>query len=164
MKAKRLLFLVMAIGLASGVKAQFYDGPDNIYYYVKYENGEYKYNDVAAVFNFDGKKAFNLSHGTRDVSEIKQNLLKNPNYYEDLLETSDYNLFFIESNSSGIIYSKDEHSTKWIFSKDRIFLTTRQELGSVNGRPVILEFQYKKVDKSFFKVGRSKTPSGTMYE
>ena len=34
MKAKRLLFLVMAICLASGVKAQFYDGHSDIYFYI----------------------------------------------------------------------------------------------------------------------------------
>lgn len=41
MKTKRLLFLVMAICLASGVRAQFYDGPDDIYYYVE-EFNEYE--------------------------------------------------------------------------------------------------------------------------
>ena len=40
MKAKRLLFLVMAICLASGVKAQFYDSADDIYYYLEYSKTE----------------------------------------------------------------------------------------------------------------------------
>ena len=83
MKAIRLLFLIMAICLTSGVRAQFYDGPDDIYYYVAeyHEHDEYKSTSFSAgyytgrtlrdryedenkakvlIFNFDGTKAASL--------------------------------------------------------------------------------------------------------
>lgn len=162
MKAKRLLFLIMTICLASGVRAQFYDGPEDIYYYVKYENGEY--GKIAQIFNFDGKKAFNLTYKYDEVNEVKQNLLSNPNYYEELIETLDYNMFFIESNSSGTIYGYSYNDDlKFTFSKDRQFVTTWQKVQGLYGNTII-EFRYKKVDKSYFRVGRSRTPSGKMYE
>lgn len=62
MKAKRLLLLVMAICLASGVKAQFYDEPDDIYYYVSCDgNGQVDDDGYVLIFNFDGNKACELA-------------------------------------------------------------------------------------------------------
>ena len=61
MKGFRFLLLAMAICLASGVKAQFYDGPDDIYYYVACDDYmKPKENGYAIVLNFDGNKACDL--------------------------------------------------------------------------------------------------------
>lgn len=62
MKAKRLSFLVMAMCLASGVKAQFYDSADDIYFYLLESDGGSKsiYSSEVLVFNFDGRKACQL--------------------------------------------------------------------------------------------------------
>lgn len=155
MKAKRLLFLVMAICLASGVRAQFYDGPDDIYYYWSEE-----YNSVM-IFNFDGKKAFNLSWDFEKLPEVKKNFLNNPNYYEDRLEALDYNLVFVSSNSSEVVYRwNDSFGVKFIFSKDRQSAKRWHQLSP----SYVQEVTYKKVDKSFFKSGRSRKPSSTMHE
>lgn len=180
MKTKRLLFLVMAICLASGVKAQFYDSADDIYYYVQIYNGKggfvegtdrMKYakngekvwfgakgEDWVRIFNFDGKKAccWSKSH----VSSVKDNFKNNPNYYEDAIETTEYNVNFISCSSTEIIYKGGD--TTFIFSKDRSMLTTIEEFW-FNPDEIYVRF-YKKVDKSYFKTGRSRTPSGTMYE
>lgn len=158
MKAKRLLFLVMAICLASGVKAQFYDGPDDIYFYVGCDDtGKLKEDGLVLIFNFDGEKACLWSMGPRYVREM---LSKNSNYFEDATETSDYGLKHSTGNcyqEHGPIYSKD-----YAFTKNRDMLTLTHRVGGQLNKTYINT--YKKVDKSFFKVGRSRTPSGTLHE
>lgn len=181
MKLKKVLFLAMAICLASGVKAQFYDDADDIYYYVKYEDGEYK-NDVM-VFNFDGRKAcvWNSS-----VSSLKSIFKDSPSYYEEKVETTEYELRYRSSN----IYMEGEDNDKkphkkYTFSSDRNTLTYINHYGTTHfvpghfvpgpfgpiGTPGewVTDWHndktiYKRVDKSYFKVGRSRTPSSTMYE
>ena len=60
----------MAICFASGVKAQFYDSADDIYYYISYDettNPGYLPNRWVYIFNFDGKKACWWGYGaTKD--------------------------------------------------------------------------------------------------
>ena len=196
MKAKRLLFLVMAICLASGVKAQFYDEADDIYYYVKeYEEQEEvkqiywmghptlnfektgkilkrERNDMAMAFNFDGRKAAILFWGS--LSIIKDYLKESSSYCEDKVETTDYDLVYSSlsykskvrntenewkahsTSSSWTVYEKGSHML--IFSPDRNTLIVDTQ-GSLN----FISY-YKRVDKSYFKVGRSRTPSSTMHE
>lgn len=215
MKAKRLLFLVMAICLASGVKAQFYDSADDIYYYVeeysereetkstqnsyydaflgrqiylptfttektgKILKEETKESDKGVlIFNFDGKKAAELTNsGWKGfgISSIKKDLQTSASYYEDKVETTDYDLTYSSSSYKDIIRGTEDewkaHSTSsswtvykrgsttvFIFSPDRSTLI----LHKPSSNPAI--FYYKKVDKSYFKVGRSRTPSSTMHE
>lgn len=197
MKAKRLLFLVMAICLASGVKAQFYDSADDIYYYVEeyheYEDSYWTYNafggldkqhfigrikterpekDNACVliFNFDGTKAANLSGGEGNkaweyggqYSVVKNNITKNPSWYEDKIETTEYNIKYYSSSSSGIVYKYQKYSRlpeyTYTFSKDR------KSLKLVSSKEHPTTFVYKRVDKSEFRVGRSRTPSRSLYE
>ncbi len=183
MKAKRLLFLVMAICLASGVKAQFYDGPDDIYYYVEvyHEKDEYVSTSLTSgyytgrkikeipeerkakvyIFNFDGLKAARLSSNfTYDyVEDIKSNLKSSPSYYEDKIETTEYDVKFVSSSSSGTKYEKGWNT--YTFSNDRNTLRVVQT-PTEGSHPCSWDF--KRVDKSYFKVGRSRTPSGKMYE
>lgn len=185
MKAKRLLFLVMAICLASGVNAQFYDGPDDIYYYVevytesdemvqslgplgmpslKWEKTgkkEKKYpkegSEHVMIFNFDGTKAAELSGylmGT-EIYNVRKKLQDNSSYYEDKVETTVYN-FKYSTSSSGTTYK--DGSYLLIFSSDRNTLIEDHEPAWAWRR------YYKRVDKSYFRVGRSRTPSGKMYE
>lgn len=185
MKELRFLLLVMAICLASGVKAQFYDGPDEIYYYVEeyyeYERSYIDYKSVygpqlvytgqwirkdprkneekVLVFNFDGMKAAELSgllDGERAYA-VKSNLQRNPSYYEERVETTNYNWEY-ESSLSGTSYKHPSlRSSNYTFSYDRNELTVEGHNGhSIN--------KYKRVDKSYFKVGRSRTPSSTLHE
>ena len=184
MKAKRLFFLVMAICLTNGVQAQFYDGPDDIYYYVEEYNlaDEYIWNGsinfsgyytgktlktfpkegraTVYIFNFDGTKAALL--GSRYVEEVKENLAKKTSYYEDKIETTEYRYNYVSSSASVVTYIyKDESTTLYNFSKDRNTLTIeyRHKDGSHTEYTIL-----KRVSKSYFRIGRSRTPSGTMYE
>ena len=182
MKAKRLLFLVMAICLASGVKAQFYDSADDIYFYLLESDGGKKnlYISDILVFNFDGRKACQLGGGDEKI--VKKHLKDNPNYYGEKVETSEYDMKY-EYTSYGTCY-KSEHTDRdintfsgitiirrvkstYIFSPDRNSLSldiTINGTGGGQSQTTTLNLKYKKVDKSYFRVGRSRTPSGTMYE
>lgn len=165
MKSERLLFLLMVICLANGVKAQFYDGADDIYYYVQENDKNFKntkdlWQDVGEhvyVFNFDGRKACCWGHA--HVYQVKEQLKKNPNYFEDATETSDYNMIFSSNTSSETIYTLSDYTFK--FSKDRSRLT-KLSVHSWSEHAYISYF--KRVDKSYFKVGRSRTPNKTLYE
>lgn len=215
MKAKRLLFLVMAICLANGVKAQFYDSADDIYYYVEEyseseetkstQNSYYdpilgqrfylpgfttertgkilkeetkESNKGVLIFNFDGKRAAELTNSDWKgfgISSIKSDLQNSSSYYEDKVETADYDLIYSSSSFKDIVRGSTSewkaHSTSsswtvykrgsttvFIFSPDRSMLI----LHKPSSNPAI--FYYKRVDKSYFKVGRSRTPSSTMHE
>lgn len=184
MKAKRFLLFVMAICLASGVKAQFYDSADDIYYYVIC-NDEEKIVETGytLIFNFDGKKAANLApsklsgwHG-QYVNDVKSNLRNNASFYEERVEVSDYDIIFVSSSSSNTTYKmRDEYHDatmytdsytyiqKFVFSSDRDKLYYVIESNHSNGKTTTNKYTYKRVDKSFFRVGRSRTPSGTMHE
>ncbi len=166
MKELRFLLLGLVICLASGVKAQFYDSADDIYYYVYYDNGELKpYESVTGgacnIFNFDGKKACRL--GSMSKSLVVDYLNKNPNHFEDAVETTEYSLKFVSSTPYETVYQTYSGDYTFKFSKDRNSLTIVWDKWYM-GIHFHQEIKHKKVDKSFFKVGRSKTPSGTMHE
>ena len=175
------MLLGLAIFLTSGVKAQFYDSADDIYYYVKYKHEytdpqiqgfgwdakvvlipkskDYREDDNFAeviVFNFDGKKAAVL--GCDKVYNIKKHLKESSSYYEDKVEITEYGLNYI-SSSSNIVYASSDYS--YSFSNDRRLLIQSYKTRNENNYD---RCYYKQVDKSFFKVGRSRTPSGTMHE
>lgn len=192
MKGFRLLLLVMAICLASGVKAQFYDSADDIYYYVECgDNGQTKENGYVFIFNFDGRKAAELSGALNDpipnkpreypcVSDVKKNLQRSQTYYDDKIENTEYNVEFVSGNTykgnTYVEYYAPNGYQAWFgeyFTFD--FLNNREVLSL--SRTVSLgnygtgfnssntkQEKYKKVDKSFFKVGRSRTPSNTLHE
>lgn len=181
MKTKRFLFLVMAICLASGVKAQFYDSADDVYFYLEYSKDgnliSKEYQQVA-IFNFDGKKACVKYDKPKDV---RSNLNNNPDYYSEVFESREYDLEYSYSSygtcykcnwtSSGY-YSQTgnitrKHLDTYDFSPDRNTLTYKSKVTGTNGiHTETSEHKYilKRVDRSFFKLGRSRTPSGTMYE
>ena len=179
MKAKRLLFLVIAICLASGVRAQFYDGPDDIYFYVTYKNGEIDKTGWAFVFNFDGKRA---CCWPGSIGYIQEKLKNNPNYFEEGIETKEYKLKYIsnntyEGNLYGAIYDPSKYNyDRFIFSYDRQKLTyiTHRKRPVMNnfGMPtgfdkwVDEEYELKRVSRDVLKpnIGRSRKPSGTIYE
>ena len=184
MKANRLLLLVMTICVVSRVRAQFYDTADDIYFYVSCnDNGEMHNNGYTLIFNFDGLKAANLAprmiYGWEgeEVDDVKNNLRRNPTIYEERVEIVDYDISFISSTSSGITYKmKDKYHDanlylgayttvrKFVFSSNRSILYYIIENKETNGKTEINRYLYKRVDKSYFKSGRSRTPSGTMYE
>lgn len=188
----RFLLLGLAICLAGGVKAQFYDGPDDIYYYLlESENGKTvsKSNQRVYIFNFDGRKAamLNLRPNSPDerIADVQANLQRNPDYYAEKVETTKYDMEY-KSSSYKTVYEM-EHTSRvmdpglmpghvWVthyndtfeFSSDRNTLTlNRIRKGHMaNGTPTTDtdRLVFKKVDKSYFKVGRSRTPSGTLHE
>ena len=188
MKAKRLLFLVMAICLVSGVRAQFYDSADDIYYYIEeYEEGpEFSYAYFGAIpqytgrkkreipeedkkhvliFNFDGTKAVSFTGGVGDYPpDIKKNLSKKASWYEDMMETTEYKIKYVSSSSSETKYYYHDYRITYIFSKDRSCLRSVQKWDDSRGDYDESVRVYKRINKSYFKVGRSRTPSGTMYE
>ena len=130
MKGLRFILLGLAICLARGVKAQFYDGPEDIYYYVliKMENSANKtfdYDENKAtvyIFNFDGIKAaqFTTAWGGDPISWVRDAIGKNPNYYEEKVETTLYNWKYDSTSSAGITYiSPNDRSSIFTFSRDR---------------------------------------------
>ena len=191
MKAKRLLFFVMAICLVSGVKAQFYDSADDIYYYVEYKDGNLVTTPKAdvLVFNFDGRKAAllnrdeSLSHIPEIAyySEVCDKMRSNINYYEERVENVSYNVYYDSSKQAYCIEFKNtigqnlftgaphivNYDYQFTFSSDREFCylncKTRDNVGGpgFNGSSKKV---FKKVSKSYFKSGRSRTPSGSLYE
>lgn len=195
MKELRFLLLGLVICLASGVKAQFYDSADDIYYYVEYKNGDFvsdgnsnRLTGNVRVFNFDGLKGAVLNkkkHGYDNIQDVKANIKRNNIYYEDKVENTEYEMRY----SGGIYKEKVEYSeyrenanamlgtTQWIlsvefsykFSSDRTYcyvtcIGTNFHTATNISYDINRTFTLKKVDKSFFRVGRSRTPSGTMYE
>lgn len=182
MKAKRLLFLVMAICLASEIKAQFYDGPDDIYYYVvESRDGRTvsKQDQDVYVFNFDGRKACQLA--IESVKKAQEHLAENPDYFNAMIETKKYEMEY-SSSYTGVCYVWNDvwtfytpawgnrtvnQTNTYIFSRDRESLTLedkRKSYGPTGNGNSTTKYILRKVDKSYFKVGRSRTPSGTMYE
>ena len=175
MKELRFLLLVMAICLASGVKAQFNDSADDIYFYVKYVDGEYK--DDVLIFNFDGQKA---CRWVMSVSSVKSNLSSNPSFFEDKVETTEYDLKYVSGNTYRYKESNSEEYDDFQFSYDRNTLTKIMHYQAIitPGIPGGFGFDYrkshkewsenkytyKKVEKSYFRIGRSRTPSSTLYE
>jgi len=175
MKKRRLLFIVMAICLASGVKAQFNDSADDIYYYVECDkDGQIKDNGQVYIFNFDGHKACYWNYV---VSSVKGYLQSNPSYFEEKVETTEYDLKY----TSGNTYRKKDggdafRDFKFSYSRSSMTETRHWEKTEVpywNGLPAYgMAYKkwvdditnYKKVEKSFFKIGRSRTPNNTMYE
>lgn len=182
MKAKRLLFLVMAICLASTVKAQFYDSADDIFYYLEdhYEEDDFYWtyypggipkspqytgkknikksdNPYVLIFNFDGLKAAELTGNSEgsSVSDVKSKIANNTSWYEDKVETTDYRIRY-NSSSPGVSYK--DGSVTYEFSRDR---NTLKRIPSGEHPRIRV---YKRVEKSYFKVGRSRTPSGTLYD
>ena len=186
MKAKRLLFLVIAICLASGVKAQFYDSADDIYYYVEYKDGRFVDNGNVFIFNFDGRKACLL--GESVVNFVKNKFKEDADYFDRRVETSEYSLEYTHSSyytvyqgeKSNSSYSPTVGSTtvtnstfRYEFSTDRETMYDKSYVVNTYYYPfepykktykTEQNKTYKRVDKSFFKVGRSRTPSSTMHE
>ena len=191
MKGFKLLLLVMAICLASGVKAQFYDGPDDIYYYVEYKDGNIVENGKVFVFNFDGKKAAILSSafgkrsvdymgyvgGNTSISDVKNYLKNNPSYYEEKVESTEYELEYTSSNTYQCKSTETEGKRGQAYA-NFTFSSNRNTLEYVHHYwytdPFVrlngyygwddVKKTYRRVDKSFFKVGRSRTPSNTLHE
>ena len=188
MKELRFLLLVTAICLASGVKAQFYDGPDDIYYYVISDDyGNPLNRGLAIVFNFDGKKACDLSGylylkkeydediecyilARNSIDDVKKNIQTNVSYYEDKVENTEYKVTYVSGNKyqgttntyrNGNFWMKETHT--FDFSYDRKTMTDIIERACSTGNPREIK-KFVKVEKSFFRVGRSRTPSGTMHE
>jgi len=186
MKAKRLLFLVVAICLANGVRAQFYDGPDDIYYYVEYKDGNYVEDGMVWIFNFDGQKGAVLNRDGNTIwptylKTIKDKIRLAPSFYENQIENTEYDLSY-KYSAGGTTYQSKPYiydvyqshrgiSLKFKSIYEYQFTSDRNTLYSIQINDCLSDKtsskskrMLKRVNKSFFKVGRSRTPSGTMYE
>ena len=154
MKGLKFLLLSVAICLTNEVKAQFYDSADDIYFYYCDEEGMSSHHRVY-IFNFDGK---NATWWICAVSDVKNKLKENPYYYEEATETADYSIIKFVSSSS--------IETKYIFGNNQFLYTFSKDRNTMVETTIAYDTKrtYKRVDKSFFKVGRSRTPSGTMHE
>ena len=192
MKGFRILLLGLVICLASGVKAQFYDGPDDIRYYVEeyYEYEEWYFKPFVGniktgeikkkfpddensasvfAFNFDGKTAAELTgcSSGQSVRAIKSYLQEKPSYFEDKVETSIYDWKFESSSYSGTVYkASNRYNSKatYTFSPDRKKLVVKEYRDISLTESYWRAWTYKLVDKSYFKVGRSRTPSNSLHE
>lgn len=180
MKGFRFLLLVMAICLASGVKAQFYDSADDIYYYVECDNnGQIKDNGDVYIFNFDGKKACYWNYL---VSSVKNYLQSNPSYFEEKVETTEYNLKYTSGNTyrksdGGEAYedfyfsysrgrmTRTNHWLKWIVPQVNAGMYgILPAYGMAYQKWTDDKTNYTQVEKSFFKIGRSRTPNNSLHE
>lgn len=176
MKSKRFLLLVMAICLASGVKAQFYDSANDIYYYLlESKDGKTASSQDVRIFNFDGRKACELACHSPQI--VQKNLKENQDFYGELVETTKYDLEY-SSGSSGTRYTKTwtnsttgmggetwfhNVSLVYSFSSDRRVLTLYSktksqtyDFGYIQGiNPSEYECTsiYKKVEQSYFQNG-----------
>ena len=85
MKAIRLLFLVMALCLASGVKAQFYSSESvYCYQYVKTINDGISSKLNRTMFYFVNFQNEMMGYTTASsLKYVRQKLLENPDYYSD---------------------------------------------------------------------------------
>ena len=153
----------MAICLASGVKAQFYDSADDIYFYVRtIDINSNEPNDLplvdVLVFNFDGKRGTCFE---RFVEKTRTLLEQDPNYFENQLETAEYNLEYVPSTKNGTTYRWKSNWTgdyyTYTFSSNRNELFSSSHTGS----------KFVRVDRNFFRkknIGRSRKPKSTLYE
>lgn len=168
MKAKRLLFIVIVIFLASGMNAQFYDGPDEIYFYLEESrDGKTTNNPNVRVFNFDGQKACELA--CESPKEVQRHLKEDTDFYGKKVETTKYELEYSTSERCykcrkeqyTSTYSGDPclniHNLTYKFSSDRKSLNFESQFKSnVVGATLvdITSFSgYRKVDKSYFLNG-----------
>lgn len=192
MKGLRILLLGLAICLASGVKAQFYDSADDIYFYVKCgDDGQPKENGYVFIFNFEGRKAAELSGALNDpipnkpreypvVSDVKKNLQRSQTYYDEKVENTEYKIEYVSGTTykgnTYVEYFAPNGYQAWFgeyftfdFSNNREILSLSRTVSLGNygtgfNSSNTKQETYKKVDKSFFRVGRSRTPSGAMHE
>ena len=175
----------MAVCLASSMKAQFYDSADDIYYYVLEETSDHK-KDNCFIFNFDGKRACVLSQHTstgtfntlwglqygqatdyHESKDVKRIIKNNPNFFVEKIETLDYDMYYDGSLSSlyeVYIFKRNWNGNiiadKFEFSKDRSFVyVTLDYKKSYASRQKCI-----RVDKSYFRSGRSRNPSSSLYE
>ena len=122
-------------------------------------------NDASTlILNFDGKKAACLCPAFTKVKDIKTALSNNSSVYDNKVETAIYDWEFVSSSYEGTIYKEPYHSDyNYLFLSDRTYLTI-----TIKGHDTywdsIEKTTFKKVDKSYFKVGRSRTPSSTLHE
>ena len=179
MKGLRFLLLGISMCLTSGVKAQFYDSADDIYYYLKCDkNGQIDEGDLgrALIFNFDGKNACVLCLREDEYQlyppylDYVQNIIsQNPNYLLDRISNGVYDTKHVSGNTyirKGKYNYNDEDlepsyrygSFEWTlkFSNDRKTLDLTIWYNNQGGYSWTESSTYKQVDKSFLKVGRSR--------
>lgn len=182
---KRFLFVMLTMCLSCVVNAQFYDDADEICFYVIDDTsgtGDYCY-----VINFDGDRAAILNMYTRAetaytvsgpitgrsdnfsrINEVKNKIKTNPNYYEEKVEDSDYDMLYNSSLSSSyrIVYVRNRSTPSAICKDNFSFSTDRKKMYLTNNylSPMRKDIPYKRVDKSYFRSGRSRNSSSRMYE
>ena len=203
---KQLLFTMVIFISVTMSYAQIEDRADEIHYFVKCEESDLMFdtepevhdNTEVLIFNFDGKKACLLNYvpgiGVDVLKKVKQNMRTNPDYYEDLVETNDYDVKYVTAELFTYVYQLDRqeishetitgngleiihyYSDKYYIRyfdsapsslkrvSDWVFYCPAYPLFPGAGKHIITENHFMKVPKSFFRSGRSKTPSKKMIE
>lgn len=162
MKGFRFLLLVMAICLASGVKAQFED-EEKVYLYIyserSIENGN---TDITKVIF----KNHNMYCSNENVKSIKSNLIKNSSYLDDIeyhinnpkrwsgskgprsyngaLSTSSSRVVYTDNYNGDAFWGEKGYTKHYAFSKDKKSLVTW-----IDGEED--KYYYILVDESYFK-------------
>ncbi|MBR1466736.1 MAG: hypothetical protein IJ607_10315 [Bacteroidaceae bacterium] len=181
MERKKIMLLVCFITCTYAMSfAQFYDSADELYFYVDDTSNP----DRCFIFNFDGTRAcaLNQHSGTSTFigmygqnigsytdydhfNTVRAKIKQNPNYYEDRVENLDYKMYYDSSASSSYTVYKfkrnwNQTTTTDVFeiSPDRDYLYCNYGGGRNGSR------KYIRVDKSFFRSGRSRNVEGGMYE
>lgn len=174
--------LVVVMCMTSVAKAQFYDSADDIYYYVAVKD-DGNLGGMCFIFNFDGKNACILAETDEDddrypplVDEVKTKISQNTNFLENRIETGLYDVKFMSGNTykktgnydfhdENVGYHYGQFSWTFRFTNDREFMYWTLWNNNQGGfERTQKEWKFKRVDKSYFRVGRSRTPSGTLHE
>lgn len=204
---KQLFFTMVALLSANMGYAQIEDSADEIHYFVKCEESDIMIegalpkvhdNTEVLIFNFDGEKACLLNYvpekGVDLLKKVKQNMRTNPDYYEDLVETNDYDVEYEgaelftdiyiydwqqithETISGNGLEIKNFYSDKYYVQdydsgpmsiklvRDWVFFCPAYPLFPDAGKHFVTETYFMEVPKSFFRSGRSKTPQKKMIE
>lgn len=180
-RKKKFLLLACFVCTHALSFAQFYDSADDIYFYVDDTSNPNR----CFVFNFDGTRACALNQYSetttfysfygqnvgsytnyQTVNAVRYKIKQNPNYYEDRVENLDYKMYYNSSASSAsyTVYNFKRNCNQttitdtFKFSSDRSYLYSNYGGGREGTR------KYIRVDKSFFRTGRSRNVGGGMYE
>lgn len=115
MKAKNLFFLAIAICIASGVKAQFYD--DEVYYFLQAGKSLSDRSATIAIVYFKGKNIACENLAGNNLEKIQKNLKKSSTYYEDHLKEKGRRYTYNSENSTSqkITYIIPQHQINSIY-------------------------------------------------
>ena len=175
---KRLLILTLFVFVISNLSfAQFYDSGEQLSIYVDPNKSEDS-NPMVYMFYFEGKKGVCI-HTT--MLRFKRELKNNPKYWENQMDSEEFNMTYYDSDYNTTTYKHKEYHTgmggysssvyyTFIFSDDRSSLTIKYShsisIGPGSGSSNASDTYYlKKVDKKdYLPRGLRNIESDVIYE